>query len=89
MIAARPDRLDGAALLRREFLITLQNLRVAEDGIQRGANLVAHVGKERRFGSARGLGGLLRALALDDLGLRASLDFASSAVRSAMRSSSS
>ena len=58
-LARRADRLGEQAL----FLIKLavaQKLRHADDAVHRGANLVAHVGEEGRFGPVGSLGRLAR-----------------------------
>ena len=44
------------ALGERRLLVALQQLREAEDGVERRAQLVAHRGQELALGRARGLG---------------------------------
>ena len=54
-LAGAADALDHVALVRGERL-ALQDLGQAEDGIQRGADLVAHVGEKLALGRVGGLG---------------------------------
>src|SRR5205814_10635810 len=56
-----PALLDGrqaAGLLGREVAVPLQQLRIAEDRVERRAQLVAHAGQELALRAA-GLGGLV------------------------------
>ena len=69
-----PDALDHVALLGDERG-SLQDLRQTQHGVQRGADLVAHVGQEFALGGIGRLGGVTRlldrqfiAFALSDVG---------------------
>ena len=66
--AAGRDRVERFAMIRRQRAVALQQLRVAEDAVQRRPELVAHVGEElalrlrRRFGRFLGAPQLFLAL---------------------------
>ena len=59
VLAALPDRRQPRGAALGEAPVVLQDLRVAEDRVQRRAQLVAHVGEELRLGGV----GRLRAVA--------------------------
>ena len=56
--------------------LLLQHLAVADDGVQRRAQLVAHVGQEGALGFVRFLGGMARFLKLEVLALKQGQGFA-------------
>ena len=58
--AAATDRRQGVALHPAEIAPPEQRLRVSEHGVERRAQLVAHVGEELALGAARHLGPLAR-----------------------------
>ncbi len=60
MLGAAPDHADG--VVRRAGGATLEQLRVAIDGIERRADLVADAGDVARLGDVGGLGDFLRFL---------------------------
>ena len=53
------DRIEGITLIAAEGAIALQQLRVADDAIERRPQLVAHVREELALGARRGFGRLL------------------------------
>ena len=59
MVAARVDDVDLLPLHVGQALVAPEQLRVAEDGVHRCANLVRHVGQELAFRAAGAFGGIL------------------------------
>ena len=66
---ALEDVLDALALLAAASSVELEQLREAEDGVQRRAQLVAHAGQELALGPVRPLGQGLRPLPVRTLAL--------------------
>ena len=60
MLAAALDRAQAAFLARVEAAVEPQDLRIAEDAVERRAQLVAHVGEKRALGAIGHLGAVLR-----------------------------
>ena len=54
--SAGADGVERIALVGAERAIALEELRVADDAVERRAQLVAHVGEELALGARRGLG---------------------------------
>jgi hypothetical protein len=67
MPTVRADALHVGELLRTDRLrgVAAQHVREADDGVERRAQLVAHVGEKLRLRAVRGLGGVLRQVKLD------------------------
>ena len=65
VLSAPPDRLEPLPLLRREARVAEQELREAEDGVHRRADLVGHAREERALGPAGRLRRLPLRLELD------------------------
>ena len=64
VLAAPLDDLDAFLLVGREVFRALEDLREAEDAVQRGAQLVAHAREELALGLVGAIGGLFFELAL-------------------------
>jgi len=82
MLAAGLDAKGGVALFRGEMGVAAHELGVAEDRVERGAELMAHAGEEVGLGLVGGGGGGLGALADYDLFLKRGIgaaDFAGTA----------
>ncbi len=56
VLAAAPDGVNALALLLGQIRVEAEQLGVAEDAVERRAQLVAHVGQERVARAPRGLG---------------------------------
>ena len=75
MMPAGADAVNGIALFAAELRVALHELRVAENGVERRANLVAHAGEEVGLGLIRRSRSCLSPLANHHLVLQGEIGF--------------
>ena len=58
VLAAAEDGVEAGGVVFVDGVSVFENFGVAKDGVERGAQFVAHVGEERALGFAGGFGGV-------------------------------